>query len=134
MGLRRNGGEDLQWPNVAMLRPGPNCSARRWSATIERAMKSTLPDVSLPRVWCDFNACGLSGEPGDNCYYALHREQLAVLHPSAGMRLFIWDWSDAALVVGCEAVLERYRNFWRARPVEDTWAEGKPDETFTDPA
>jgi hypothetical protein len=95
-------------------------------------MKSELPSRSLPKLWCDLNACGLSGEPGDNCYYALHREQLAALSPVEGMRVFIWDWSDPELFVGCEALLERLDDQWRARPVDETWYEARPDETFKD--
>ena len=94
-------------------------------------MKSELPSRSLPRLWCDLNACGLSGEPDDNCYYALHKEQLPALQPKVGMRVFIWDWSDSELIIGREASLERFNNSWRARPTDETWFEAKPDETFT---
>jgi len=80
------------------------------------------------------NACGLSGEPGDNCYYALHREQLAALQPAAGMRVFIWDWSDSEVIVGREALLEQFDDAWRARPSDEIWIEARPDETFTDVA
>jgi hypothetical protein len=93
-------------------------------------MTSTLPSRSVPRLYCDLNACGLSGEAGDNCYYALHRDQLAALRPRAGMRVCVWDWSDERLVVGCEALLEPYDDRWRARPIDDTWFEGLPDDTF----
>jgi len=95
---------------------------------------SELPSRSLPKLWCDLNACGLSGEPDDNCYYALHREQLAELQPVAGMRVFIWDWSDSELFVGREALLERFDDRWRARPVDETWYEARPDESFTNVA
>ncbi|HUA67914.1 MAG TPA: hypothetical protein VMA13_05140, partial [Candidatus Saccharimonadales bacterium] len=71
-------------------------------------MKSELPSRSLPRLWCDLNACGLSGEPDDNCYYALHKEQLPALQPKEGMRVFIWDWSDSELIIGRKASLELF--------------------------
>jgi hypothetical protein len=94
-------------------------------------MNSTLSSRSLPKLWCDLNACGLSGEAGDNCYYGLHREQLAALQPREGMKVFVWDWSDDKSVIGCEAFLEKYSNLWRARPIDETWFQGFPDETFT---
>jgi hypothetical protein len=93
-------------------------------------MGSTLQVRSIPKLRCDFNACGWSGEAGDNCYYAMHREQLVALPPEIGTRVCIWDWSDSEVVCGCEALLELFENNWRARPVDGTWFEGKPDETF----
>jgi len=96
--------------------------------------KSELPSRSVPKLWCDLNARGLSGEPGDDCFYALHREQLAALQPTVGMRIFIWDWSDSELFVGLEALLERFDDGWRARPVDETWYEARPDDTFTNVA
>jgi hypothetical protein len=93
-------------------------------------MTAALPSRSLPKLWCDFNACGWSGEAGDNCYYSLHREQIAKLQPTTGMRVFVWDWSDEKLVIGCEALLEPYNDSWRVRPVDGTWFEGLPDDTF----
>jgi hypothetical protein len=95
-------------------------------------MKSELPPNSVPRLWCDLNACGWSGAPDDNCYYALHRVQLAALSPAAGMKVFIWDWSDSESVVGFEASLERFGDAWRARPTNGTPIEAKADETFRD--
>jgi hypothetical protein len=70
--------------------------------------KLELSSRSIPKLYCDLNACGWSGEPDDNCYYALHREQLAALKLVASMRVFIWDWSDSELIVGREASLERF--------------------------
>jgi hypothetical protein len=93
---------------------------------------SEPPSHSLPKVSCDLNACGWSGENDDNCYYAFDKEQFAALPPSVGMRLFIWDWSDSESIVGCEAILEQARDGWRARPIDGTWFEGKPDDTFKD--
>src|SRR5688572_3375453 len=93
-------------------------------------MKSEPSDHSLPKVQCDFNACGFSGTPTDNCFYVLCLEELGPLQPREGMRIIVWDWSDFELVLGCEAVLERYEDSWRARPKEDTWYEQKPDQTY----
>ncbi|HEY2081533.1 MAG TPA: hypothetical protein VGI88_02020 [Verrucomicrobiae bacterium] len=92
---------------------------------------SELPSRLLPKLYCDLNSCGLSGEPDDNCFYALDREQLATMHPTAGMRVFIWDWSDSELFIGREASLEQFGENWRARPIDEIWHEAKPDETFT---
>jgi hypothetical protein len=55
---------------------------------------------------------------------------LAAVPPTAGTRIVNWDWSDAKPIVGCEALLEPFDDFWRARPMPDTWFEGLPDETF----
>src|SRR5882724_8162331 len=94
-------------------------------------MKSELPPRSLPKLNCDLNACGLSGEPDDDCYYGLDWKHLATLQPVVGMRLFVWDWSNSELIIGCEALLERFDDRWRARPIAETWVEARPDETFT---
>jgi len=92
-------------------------------------MKSTPPDASLPRVWCDFNACGWSGAPDDNCYYAFDKEAVLALHPTEGMRLFAYDDDGDGEVTGCEARLERFQDSWRIRPDESTWFTGQLDET-----
>ena len=92
--------------------------------------KSELPSRSLPKLWCDLNARGFSGEPDDDCFYALHRKQLAALPPAAGLRVFIWDWSDSELFVGLETLLEQFDDGWRARPVDGIWYEARPDDTF----
>jgi hypothetical protein len=54
-------------------------------------MKSELPSRSIPKIYSDLNACGLSDEPDDDCYYGLSRQQIAALHPAAGMKVFVWD-------------------------------------------
>ena len=92
-------------------------------------MKSTPPDASLPKVWCDFNACGWSGEPDDNCYYAFDKEALAALRPTEGMQLVIYDDNGDGTVIGCEARLESFNMSWRFRPDEDTWFTGQLDES-----
>lgn len=99
-------------------------------------MNTTPPATTIPKLSCDFNEQGLSGEPDDTCYYGLCREDLKTLLPKEGMRVFIWDWSDSELVIGCEALLEHwvvepYGDLWKARPIEGTWFEGRPDESFT---
>ena len=73
---------------------------------------------SLPAVWCDFNACGWSGEPDDTCFYILNLDALAALRATPGTRIFIYmeDDLEGQQIVGCAATLERYRDGWRARP------------------
>jgi hypothetical protein len=88
-------------------------------------MGDVPPEASLPRVWCDFNACGWSGEPGDNCYYALDVGALAALGPAAGARVFVWDDEGGGEVIGCEGRLEPFRGGWRVRPVAGTWFRGR---------
>jgi hypothetical protein len=93
------------------------------------AMNSDLPGT-LPRLWCDLNAQGWSGEPDDDCYYALDSEQLEALRPVIGMKVFIWDWSDSEWIVGREASLERFGGVWRARPTDEGWVEVRSDLVF----
>ena len=98
---------------------------------------STMPSPSVPPLRCDFNACGWSGEPEDNCYYSLHREMLERLNPSAGVQVFIYDddISDngAPEVFGCvarlEPVLARGQPHFRARPISGPWYRG-PKPSF----
>jgi hypothetical protein len=87
-----------------------------------------LPPENIDKVWCDFNACGLSDdEAGDNCYYSFDREYFRNATPIEGVRIFIWDYSDDDEIIGYIAVLERYPQHisgWRARPIENTWYRG----------
>ena len=91
-------------------------------------MKSEPPDASLPRIWCDFNACGWSGTPDDNCYYAFDKQAVEALRPTEGMRLFVYDDDGGGEVIGCEARLEGFQGSWRIRPNESTWFRGRLDE------
>ena len=81
---------------------------------------------NTPRVWCDFNAIGWSGDPDDDAYYVFDAAALAQAEPTEGMRLFLFDWEDAeeTRIVGCEAILERVGDAWRARPVYGSWCSG----------
>jgi len=93
--------------------------------------KYTGPKKSLPRLWCDFNSVGWSGEEGDECYYSFDEKTLTKRRPREGMRVFIYEAGHGGLVMGCEAVLERYRHpitdelCWRLRPVSNTGYLGK---------
>ena len=90
-------------------------------------MRSEPPDFSLPRVWCDFNACGWSGEPDDDCYYVFDKQEVAALQPAEGMKVFIYDDNGDGTIIGCEARLEIFRDSWRMRPDKSTWFEGRLD-------
>ena len=94
-------------------------------------MEGSLPSKSIPTIWCDFNACGLSGEEGDNCYYSLHRDKLKELNPEEGLVVFIYDDDldddNNPEIFGYVATLEKITGFnsdWRARPKEHTWYRG----------
>jgi hypothetical protein len=88
-------------------------------------MRSEPLNASLPRIWCDFNACGWSGEPNDNCYYEFDKDALARLSPSGGMRVIAFADEGEGNVLGCEGTLELWRRSWRIRPVPDTWFNGR---------
>jgi len=91
-------------------------------------MKSERSDDSLPRVWCDFNACGWSGAPDDDCYYAFDKEAVEALHPTEGMRLFIYDDDLDGEIFGWEGQLERFQDSWRIRPDKSTFFRGRFDD------
>ena len=101
------------------------CSRLNSNLVFARNMRSTLPDASLPRVSCDFNALGWSGEADDHCYYAFDQKALATLEPSAGLRLIAFMDEGGGEVLGCEAVLERFGTSWRVRPDESSWFRGQ---------
>ena len=89
------------------------------------------PNDQVPIIWGDYNAIGLSGEPDDNCIYSLHRERLAELKPTEGLRVFVYedDVTDNGdpEVFGYVCVLEEIdwaTSRWRARPEESTWYRG----------
>lgn len=82
-------------------------------------------DPMYPRVWVDFNACGwaIEEEPEDSCYYVYFEEDFQKLSPIDGMILCIYMDDDEVSVVGCLARLERYRDSWRFRKIDDSWFE-----------
>ena len=81
---------------------------------------------TLPRVLCDFNSAGWSGEDNDDCYYSFDEKALSRHRPHAGKRVFIYENSRDELVMGCEAQLKEYQHpitnetSWRLRPVPNT--------------
>lgn len=88
--------------------------------------KRSAPARSLPRISCDFNSVGWSGEDGDECYYSFDEKALRRHRVRAGMRVFIYEASRDDLVMGCEAELEEYQHpitdktCWRLRPIANT--------------
>ena len=71
----------------------------------------------FPPLWCDFNACGLSGRPDDNCFYSL--DKVRALEFKAGDRVFLYDddiVDDKPGVVGIEGELLDYGGRLIARP------------------
>jgi hypothetical protein len=75
----------------------------------------------MPKISCDFNACGLSGEPDDKAFYRLNQEQLTEIGPVEGMRVYAYMDDDPDEVTFCEATLSKSRLGWRAIPIEGTW-------------
>ena len=88
--------------------------------------KGKGPNRALPRMVCDFNSVGWSGEEGDDCYYSFDEKELHGLRAKPGLRVFIYESSRGELVMGCEASLESYRDpishlpRWRLRPIPNT--------------
>jgi hypothetical protein len=79
----------------------------------------------LPPLWCDFNACGWSGRPDDNCYYSL--DKVRVEEFKAGDRVFLYDVDlvDGAMgVIGIDAELIEDRSGLIARPLGDAFYSG----------
>ncbi len=86
---------------------------------MDKISATDLPDPLPPPLWCDFNACGWSGEPDDNCYYVLDRRALDALPARVGLEVFIWGETDETTIIGCVARLEQFDDGWRARPVSN---------------
>lgn len=80
--------------------------------------RTHLPTPLPPRVWCDFNARGWSGEPDDDCFYVLAPTDLDTIDAIEGLSILLYDWDDDAetQVIACVAQLDRYRDRWRAKP------------------
>ena len=87
--------------------------------------ESTVPEPIPPAIWCDFNACGWSGEEDDDCYYVLDGAALKSLPACTGLTVFLFEEEDISgtEILGRVARLERYGDSWRARPVGD-WFRG----------
>ena len=80
-------------------------------------MENTPASTDLPKVHCDFQACGWSGEPGDDCFYSFDEASLEALSPRPGLRVFAYDYSgDGEEMFGCEATVEHFGEGWRLRP------------------
>jgi hypothetical protein len=77
------------------------------------------------KLWCDFNACGWSGEPDDHCYYAFKQDQLEELNPTEGMEVLLYMEDSPEDYTTCRATMERWKDRWRARPSKGTWEHTK---------
>jgi hypothetical protein len=84
------------------------------------------PQSSCPPVWCDFNACGWSGQPGDNCFYVLDKQRLVELRAKAGDRVFLYDLDseDGSEVTGVEGELVDSGGKLIARPLGEQFYSG----------
>lgn len=79
----------------------------------------------FPPLWCDFNACGWSGRPDDNCYYSL--DKVRVKEFKAGDRVFLYDEDlvDGVMgVVGIDAELIEDRGGLIARSLSNAFYSG----------
>ncbi|MDB5388350.1 MAG: hypothetical protein JWM11_3996 [Planctomycetaceae bacterium] len=92
-------------------------------------MNFNPPARNLPRIWCDFNACGWSGQPDDNCYYVVDLTAVSAHSLADGARLVLWDDEGEGQVICCEGQLELFNEKWRVRPVADTWFRGNLDRS-----
>jgi hypothetical protein len=84
------------------------------------------PRSKYPPVWCDFNACGWSGRPEDNCYYVLDQKRLAEVGAKAGDRVFLLmeDSADGQEIPGIEAELADSDGKLIARPLDQEFYNG----------
>lgn len=95
---------------------------------VNAPLMSREEQLSLPALWCDFNACGLSGLPGDNCYYSMKSDTLAALTNCGRLRVFGYMEDSENEFAGVAIQLERYREGWRARPISDPFVYGHLNE------
>jgi hypothetical protein len=120
-------------PQLSVTGPEANL-LREWCTEQKRmstpaASAEILADPrlqQLPRVWCDFNTIGWSGEPDDSCIYIFDQTILDFIISADKFTVFTFMEDDAAnqMITGCEAILERYRDGWRLRPNPTTWYSG----------
>lgn len=93
---------------------------------VHRSRSAVNP--ASPNVWCDFNACGWSGDQADNCYYVLDTSELALVPPLEGTLVLLYDWEDydQSEVLAQVGRLESSEGQWRARPVGAFYPGPKP--------
>lgn len=84
--------------------------------------------LSLPALGCDFNACGWSGLPDDNCYYAMDRKTLDKLIRDGRLLAFGYMEDSETEFTGVAIQLERYGDDWRARPASADFVYGNLTE------
>jgi hypothetical protein len=88
--------------------------------------KPNPPRSNYPPVWCDFNACGWSGKPDDDCFYVLDLKRLAELGAKAGDTVFLYmeDSADGREVTGVEGELVEVTGKLIARPLDQDYYQG----------
>ena len=84
------------------------------------------PNPYLPRLWCDFNAIGWSGQPDDDCYYIFDMAVFANGSITEGLCVFafMYDNQEETEITGCEMTFEPYHDGWRLRSDVATWYSG----------
>jgi hypothetical protein len=95
------------------------------------SIEGNPPPKSVPVIWGDYNAVGLSGEIDDKCIYSLHRDALAKFGAEEGKLFFVYeddlDDDNQPEIFGYVCKLEKVEwvtDLWRARPDETTWYRG----------
>jgi hypothetical protein len=110
-----------------MRKTSPNSSPAQPQLAQARATQARASKSPVQKIWCDFNACGLSGEDDDFCFYSFDRHVFYELPPESGLRVLIWDYSDEEEIIAFEATLEPFPDHvtgWRARPDENKFYRG----------
>jgi hypothetical protein len=84
------------------------------------------PRTRYPAAWCDFNACGWSGRPDDNCFYVLDQERLAEVGAKVGDKVFLFmeGSADSQEVTGIEGKLLESSGKMIARPLDQEYYNG----------
>ena len=79
-----------------------------------------------PAVWCDFNACGWSGNEDDTCFYVLDQKRLVELGSKADDRVFLFmeDSADGRQITGVEGELVDAADGLIARPLNEEYYHG----------
>lgn len=91
-------------------------------------MSMQLNNLSIPTVWCDFNASGWSQEENDNCYYIFNKSSINQLDNITDIVVFAYmpENIEETLFVGCQAQIEICEDDYRLRPIEGSWISGTP--------
>src|SRR5262245_40890811 len=123
---------DIEWRHARRgQRPSySNCSEPQSMSSAIKPRDVKEITSGLPRLWCDFNAQGLSEKPSDRYFYSFDKDTLAGLTGQGVTQVFLFDYDYGEgephdLVVGCDATLEIFQGKWRALPDDKTWCRGR---------